>query len=119
MRPGKSSTGSTHHGLHEWMFMRLSAVYMAAFTIYVASYWISAERFTFETWRGWFESGSVRVAWALFIGLLLLHGWFGIRSVLMDYIKPIVIRILANSAAALGLMALAIWAAAILLRVPG
>jgi len=101
------------------MFMRLSAVYMAAFAVYVAMHWISAGRLTFETWRGWFESGSVRVAWALFIGLLLFHGWFGIRSVLMDYIKPIVFRILANSVVALGLMALAIWAAAILLRVPG
>ena len=119
MRIGKSPIGSTHHGVREWMFMRLSAVYMAGFTVYVAIYWIAAERFAFESWRGWFESGPVRIAWGLFIGLVLLHGWFGIRSVLMDYVKPIVVRIFANGVAALGLMALAIWAAAILLRVPG
>ena len=119
MKAGKVLSGSAHRGIQEWLFMRLSAVYMAMFAIYVAVYWIGAEHFDFATWRHWFEIGFVRLAWALFIGLLLLHGWFGIRSVLMDYVKPLVIRIVANGAVAIGLIGLGLWAAAILLRIPG
>jgi len=96
--------------------MRLSAVYMAGFALYVAIYWATAERLVFETWRNWFSNGPVRIGWALLFGMALLHGWFGMRSIFMDYVKPVTLRVVVSSLTGLGLFALALWAASILLR---
>ena len=97
--------------------MRLSAVYMAAFTLYVLVFWSLSERFVFTAWHAWFSLGVVRVGWALFIGMMLAHGWFGIHSVYMDYVKPAWIRMVVSALTALAFLAMAVWAVVILLGV--
>ncbi|MBI3574960.1 MAG: succinate dehydrogenase, hydrophobic membrane anchor protein, partial [Gammaproteobacteria bacterium] len=63
----------------------------------------------------WLAQGPVRLAWGLFIASLLAHAWIGLRGVFMDYLRPAVLRFVASLLTGLGLLALGLWAAQILL----
>ena len=113
--PGARS--SSQSGFIEWLLQRLTSVYVAGFAVYVAIVLLVCPPVDFEAWRGWFGSGFVRLGWALFIVLLLIHAWIGMRSVFMDYLHPLWLRLSVLVLTATGLLALGFWAAAILLRV--
>ncbi len=113
MRPA----GSAHAGLGEWLVQRATSVYLAVFLVYLAL------RLAFEpfpdhaAFRVWFTQGPVRIAWGLFFLSLLLHAWIGLRSVYMDYLRPAGLRAAVTFLTGFGLLALALWAANILLTV--
>jgi succinate dehydrogenase / fumarate reductase membrane anchor subunit len=46
---------------------------------------------------------------------MLVHAWIGMRSVFLDYLKPLWLRILMHLLTAVFLTALALWSAHILL----
>jgi succinate dehydrogenase / fumarate reductase membrane anchor subunit len=108
-------TGSAHSGLGEWLLQRVSALYMGVFVFYVALRLLVAPIADYAAWRGWFFAGAVRLGFALFFASLLIHSWVGMRSVFMDYLKPIWLRFLAQLLTATGLLLLAFWLARILL----
>ena len=112
--PGPRS--STRSGFVEWLLQRLSALYVAGFAVYVAIVFLLSPPAGYEAWRAWFSAGPVRLAWALFVLLLLIHSWIGMRSVFIDYLHPLWLRLSALLATGIGLLALGIWAAEILLR---
>jgi succinate dehydrogenase / fumarate reductase, membrane anchor subunit len=111
------ATGSAHHGLSEWLLMRLSATYMAGFALYMVGFWTIAGVPDFNAWRAWFEIGVVQIGWAVFFAALLLHAWSGMRSVFMDYVNPLALRFAVSALTGVGLLALALWAASILIKV--
>jgi len=108
---------SSQRGFAEWLFQRLSAIYVAGFLIYVAVLLFAYPPADFEAWRNSFGSGAVRLAWALFVVSLLIHAWIGMRSVFIDYLHPLWLRLSVLTLTAIGLLALALWAGQILLRV--
>lgn len=110
-----SHSGSAHAGLGEWLVQRLSAVYMAGFTVYVVlrlGLWPIRD---FAAWQAWCAGGGVRVAAALFVGSTLVHAWIGMRSVYLDYAKPFALRLTLGALTGFGLLACALWAAALLI----
>ncbi len=109
------SIGSARAGLGSWYIQRITSVYLAGFTVYlVLRLWLDPLP-DYVAWRSWFAQGPVRLAWALFIASLLAHAWIGLRSVFMDYLRPAALRFVASLLAGLGLLALGLWAAQILL----
>lgn len=108
---------SSRTGLGEWLLQRLSALFVTGFAIYAAVHWLIAPPADFLAWRGWFGAGPVRLASGLFVVLLLIHAWIGMRSVFIDYLHPLWLRLSALALTAVGLLALALWAAQILLGV--
>lgn len=107
--------GSAHQGLGEWIIQRVSALYLAGFLLWLVVRWGLAPLPDYEAWKSWFGGGVVRVAFGLFFLSLLTHTWVGMRSVFLDYLHPLWLRFSAQLLAALGLLALALWAAEILL----
>lgn len=111
------AAGSAHAGLGEWLVQRATSVYLAGFLVYLVL------RFAFDsfpdhdTWRAWFAQGPVRIAWGLFFLSLLLHAWVGLRSVYMDYLHSVGLRVAVTFLTGFGLLALALWAAQILIMV--
>lgn len=107
--------GSAHSGLGEWLVQRATSVYLAGFLVYLA--WrLAFEPFSdHAAFRAWFASGPVRLAWGLFFASLLVHAWIGLRSVYLDYLSSTTLRIAATFLTAFGLLALALWAAKILI----
>lgn len=115
----RNRTISAHSGTGEWLLQRLTALYIAGFSLYVLLRLMLAPLGTFDAWRAWFAAGAVRVAFGLFVLSLLLHAWSGMRNVYMDYLRPLWLRFLVSFATALGLLALGLWAARLLLVGPG
>lgn len=113
----KLNQGSAHQGLGEWLLQRLSALYIGGFILWLFLY-VSISPFPdYMAWKAWIAGGGVRLAFALFMLSLLVHAWIGMRSVLLDYLRPMWLRVIGQLLMALSLLALAFWAAQILLQV--
>lgn len=109
------SSGSAHRGLGEWLLQRLSALYLTGFTLWLVVRLAIAAPTDFAAWKTWMATGGVRLAFAVFFLSVLVHAWVGMRSVFLDYLKPLWVRIVAQLLLAFGLLVLAFWAAQILL----
>jgi succinate dehydrogenase / fumarate reductase membrane anchor subunit len=96
-------------GLRPWMLQRLTAVAMLAFLLYVGLHFLFVPTGGYEAWHAWARSPIVSVCAAAFFGALLLHAWIGLRDVLMDYVKPLALRITLLSVVAIGLGAFGLW----------
>lgn len=108
--------GSAGSGFGEWLLQRLTALYLTGFTLWLAWYLAMNPPTGYPTWRQWFGLGGVRLAFALFYVSALVHAWVGMRSVYLDYAKPLWVRALVQLLTILGLLALGLWAAQILLE---
>lgn len=102
---------SSHNssGLRAWMIQRISAVYLTGFIVVVLFYLQLHPIQTWAEWRAWLAHPLVNVSSGLFFIALLLHAWVGMRDVVMDYVKPFVLRLCVLIIIGTGLMAMAIW----------
>jgi len=100
-------------GFSAWLLQRLSGVYIAVFLV-IAILWTVTTDIDVNVWREGFQSTWVQLGVLLFGFSLLLHAWVGLRDVVIDYIKPLWIRLLALSLVALFLIANGFWLLAIL-----
>lgn len=108
-------SGSAHRGLGEWLAQRVSALYLAGFTFWLVLRLGSAWPVGYAAWKTWLGGGGVRLAFGLFFLSVALHAWVGMRSVFLDYLKPAWLRFTLQMLTAVGLLALLLWAAEILL----
>lgn len=107
--------GSAHRGVAGFLIQRVSSIYLAIFTIYLIGYLILSPVTDYGAWTAYFSSGAVRLAWGIFIASLLAHVWLGLRSIYMDYVHATRLRFTVSLITAFILIALAFWAAQILL----
>jgi succinate dehydrogenase / fumarate reductase membrane anchor subunit len=112
---GVRTAGSAHRGLGEWLVQRVTALYLAGFTLYLVVYFALYPIPDHAAWRAYFAAGPVRLAWALAVLGTLLHAWIGLRSIYMDYLHPLWLRFGVMMLTALALLALGLWAIEILL----
>jgi succinate dehydrogenase membrane anchor subunit len=111
------SAGSAHAGMTEWLLQRVTSLYMGGFVIYAIVHLSLSSTRDYTAWKAWFAMGYVRIAWALFVAGILIHAWVGMRSIYLDYLHPLWLRFSVTLLTALGLLALALWAAQILISV--
>lgn len=109
------TSGSAHAGMMSWLWQRVTAIYLAGFVIYVIVQLSLSPIRNHADWQAWFATGYVRMAWAIFILSILAHAWIGMRSIYLDYLHPLWLRFSVSLITALGLLALGLWAARILL----
>ena len=95
---------------------RVTSLYVGGFVVYILSYLIIFPMKTYTVWSEYFAHGGIRLAWGLFFVCLLLHAWVGLRSIYLDYVKPDSVRFSVTIITAVAMVALALWAANILLR---
>ncbi|MDA8109899.1 MAG: succinate dehydrogenase, hydrophobic membrane anchor protein [Betaproteobacteria bacterium] len=100
--------------LPAWLVQRLSALYMLLFLLYALGRWNLARPDGYAAWRAWALHASIRLPLALFCIALLLHGWVGLRDVILDYIHPVPLRLGALALVAAYLAALAVAVAQVL-----
>ena len=104
-------------GLRPWLLQRLTALYMVVYTIYAVVYWTVVSTLSYSNWQRWLADEFNMVLLGLFYLSLLIHAWVGIRDVLLDYIKPLLLRLILLFLVAGSLMGAAIWMMKILLSV--
>jgi succinate dehydrogenase / fumarate reductase membrane anchor subunit len=115
MRPARI-TVSARAGFVDWLLQRVSAVYLGGFCLYLVARFLLSPITNHAVWTAWFAQGGVRLAWALAIAALLVHAWVGMRSVYLDYLKPLWVRFTVQMLTALAFAAMALWSAQILLK---
>jgi succinate dehydrogenase / fumarate reductase membrane anchor subunit len=98
------------HGLRSWLLQRISAMYLAVFLCYVLVHWLRHGAHSYSQWQSWLTSPLMNIAAAGFILALLAHAWVGMRDVILDYIKPVGLRLAVLSLVALLLAGSALWA---------
>ncbi len=103
-------------GLRAWLVQRLSAVYMLGFIPFALLHFLFDPPHSFETWRNWVSATEVTIAIAGFFVALIAHAWVGLRDVMMDYISSIALRAASLALLAIVLLAILVWAFAILVR---
>lgn len=102
-------------GLLLWMMQRVTAIYLAVFIVYLATYLYLQPAIDYQAWREWLAHPLVSVAFAGFVLALTLHSWVGMRNVMLDYIKPLGLRLVMLTLIALVLIGCGFWAVRLLI----
>jgi len=103
--------GSARAGLNGWLAQRITALYLTGFSVFVGARLTFDPIADYHAWRAWLSNGAMRLALAVFLLAVIVHGWVGLRSVCMDYIHPGGWRFGTSVAIGLCLLALALWSA--------
>ena len=105
------------HGLRDWLLQRISAIYLAGFLVFVILHISLRPAQSHQEWHAWIAHPAMTVASAAFILAVLLHGWLGMRDVVLDYVHRLWLRLLLLSLIGLLLTGCGLWALHILLPV--
>lgn len=103
-----SSSGFS--GMNAWLFQRLSAIYIAFFSLVIVFIFITAPPQNYTEWVSIFLSPTVQIGLSLFIVALLIHAWIGLRDIILDYIHPLGLKVLVFSVVLMVLFGSGIWA---------
>ena len=103
-----------HYGLMDWLIQRLTAVVMGAYTLLVLGVVLWNGGIDRSLWKALFGNGAFKLASFLFMVALLYHAWIGVRDILMDYIKPVGVRLAMESIAVILLVGYMGWTIQIL-----
>lgn len=114
MKRYRKNPVGAHYGLRDWLLQRLTAVVMGIYTVVLLACLLWKPPATQADLRAMFSGGLFRVATMLFVAALLYHAWVGLRDILMDYVKPVWVRLGAQFAIGLVLIGYLVWAASIL-----
>lgn len=107
-----------HYGVRDWLAQRVTAVLMAIFTLVVLARLIfTSGPIGYDKWAGLFAGQGMKMLTFATIVALLYHVWVGMRDVLMDYIKPVGIRLALQIFTIVWLVGCAGWAIQVLWRV--
>jgi succinate dehydrogenase / fumarate reductase, membrane anchor subunit len=114
----KRTVVGAHYGTRDWLSQRVTAVLMALFTLIVLAQVIfSSGPIGYDRWAGIFGSQWMKVLTFSVIAGMLWHVWVGMRDVLMDYIKPVGVRLGLQVFVIVWLVGCASWAIQVLWRV--
>ena len=107
-----------HYGVRDWLAQRVTGVLMALFTLVVlAQVLFSRGEMGYDKWAGIFASQPMKMlTFATIVGLLY-HVWVGMRDVLMDYVKPVGVRLVLQILVIVWLLGCAGWGIQVLWRV--
>ena len=107
-----------HYGTRDWLAQRVTAVLMALFTLVVlAQVLFTRGPVDYYAWAGIFHPQWMKMlTFATVIGLAY-HVWVGMRDVLMDYVKPVGIRLVLQILVLVWLVGCAGWSIQVLWRV--
>lgn len=104
------------HGLRDWLLQRLTAIYLGGFLVYLLVHFLLQPQHSFQQWHDWVTHPVMVIAIALFILAVLIHGWVGMRDVVLDYVHAISLRLTILSLIGLTLISCGLWALRVLIQ---
>lgn len=94
-------------GLADWLVQRVTAVVMAAYTVFIVLYLLLNPELSYAQWSQLFSLLWVRIFSLAVLLSIVAHGWIGMWAVLTDYVTA---RLIGGSALFLRTTILAIYA---------
>jgi succinate dehydrogenase / fumarate reductase, membrane anchor subunit len=86
-------TSFTGYGLKDWVWQRVSAIYLAFYMGFVLFYCISNLPLEYDVIHNLFQCYLMKTATVLALVMILAHAFIGIWTVATDYIKCNIIRL--------------------------
>jgi succinate dehydrogenase / fumarate reductase, membrane anchor subunit len=105
-----------HYGLRDWMAQRATALVMALFTVALIVQVLLPGSMGYDKWAGIFSRQWMKVLTFVVIVSLAYHVWVGVRDVLMDYVKPVGVKLALQVLTLVWLVGCAGWAIQVLWR---
>jgi succinate dehydrogenase / fumarate reductase membrane anchor subunit len=106
-----------HYGFRDWLAQRATAIIMGVYTVVLLLSFLTGRNFSYEGWAGMFAHEWFKIITFVTFIALIYHVWVGMRDVWMDYVKPVVLRLLLQVATIAWLVGCAGYAAQILWRI--
>lgn len=97
-------TSLTGNGLKDWLIQRVTAVFLAVYTIYLLVFFLNHAALDFTTWSTLWSCKIFQITSIIAVFALTLHAWIGIWTVTTDYFKCTVLRLSIQMAVALWLL---------------
>jgi len=88
-------------GLFDWVIQRLTAVILAAYTLYVLAFLVTNPDLDYQQWQALFSSFGMRFFSLLTLLAILAHGWIGMWAISTDYLTT---RLMGPKATALRIL---------------
>lgn len=103
-------------GMRAWLIQRLSAAYLVLYLTVVIAFFLVTPLSGHEAWLALARQPVLAVGGVLFFAALFMHAWVGMRDIILDYVRPLGLRLSALVLTAGWLAALAVWTARIFIR---
>jgi len=96
-------------GLRGWLLQRISAVYLGLYLpLALLLLWVHPPT-DFAHWRATLQHPWVYLTTLLFVLATLAHAWVGLRNILLDYVRPLALRLVLLGLLAAALIILGAW----------
>ena len=103
-------------GQRAWLLQRITAVYAGAYVFLAVAWLLARPPQDHAAWLALVSQPGVWLATALFVLVVLLHAWIGLRDVILDYLRPAGLRLAALVAAGGAFLLMGLWALWILIE---
>lgn len=75
------------NGIHSFLMVRMSAIVLSLYVLYMVVFFLSAQPLTYATWAIFFDNVTTKIFTLLALFALLAHAWIGLWQVFSDYVK--------------------------------
>jgi succinate dehydrogenase membrane anchor subunit len=103
-----------HYGLRDWLSQRVTAIVITLYTALFLGIVLWNGGLDYAMWQALFRGNAFRVVTFLFMVALFVHAWVGVRNILMDYAKPMSVRLTLQVVVVCVLIAYAGWTVQVL-----
>jgi succinate dehydrogenase / fumarate reductase membrane anchor subunit len=102
-------------GFNAWVLQRITAVLLVFASIALLFLVFFPPGPSFNDWQDWVGRPLTVISIAVFVIALIAHAWVGVRDVIVDYVHPHGLRLLALSMLGVYLLGNLVWSLWILL----
>ncbi len=114
-------TNLSRSGLYDWMVQRVTAVVLAAYTLFMVIWLLSQPEVGYQFWKELFEQTWMRIFSLMTLFSLGAHAWIGMWTISGDYLneralgsKALVVRFLFQALCGLVMFSYLVWGVQIL-----
>lgn len=79
-------------GVYEWIIVRLSAIFIACYIIYLFNSILFFQNLSYDEWYNFFNNKVNKIFNFIILLFILIHTWIGMRHILEDYIKLSILK---------------------------
>lgn len=101
-------------GLYDWMIQRVTAVVLAAYSIFLLGFLVLNPDLSYAEWSEFFSSTCVRIFSLLALLSLGAHAWVGLWTISTDYLKGMGLRFIFQALCGLVMFIYVVWGIQIL-----
>lgn len=106
-------TSLTGNGLKDWLIQRVTAVYFAAYVLFLFGFLLMHPNMAYHQWQELFSCALMKAATIIAFIAFSFHAWIGIWTVTTDYLTCTALRLSVQMLVVLWLSVQFLWGVSI------